>query len=252
MGVFSPRAIPCACASENAPGHPEVLGFGDARAEENRVDLRNRDEQRAFAAPDEVAGLDLRRPDEAVERRADRGVAEVEFGLLESRLRGVHLGDRCVPGRGALSSSCWLTACCAARGVRRATSLLDFSSRACDVARLAFAFATAACNGLGSILYEQLPLAHQRTFREGHRFEEALDAGPDLDVLEAHGLAHQLHVDGTSRCMGSVTITSGGGGAAGGASFEHAEAARKTRHRKRIGLRIITRTSLTQGRNDKL
>jgi hypothetical protein len=49
--------------------------------------------------------------------------------------------------------------------------------------------------------------------------------------------------------MGSVTITSGGGGAAGGASFEHAEAVTSTTpQRKRIELRIITWTSLTQGR----
>jgi len=55
---------------------------------------------------------------------------------------------------------------------------------------------------------------------------------------------------GTSRWTGTVTRTSGGGGAAGGASCEHAGIViTTTPNRKRKDLRIISRTSLTQGRN---
>jgi hypothetical protein len=44
-------------------------------------------------------------------------------------------------------------------------------------------------------------------------------------------------------------MTSGGGGAAGGPSFEHAEAVTSTTpHRKRLELRIISGTSLSEER----
>ena len=55
-------------------------------AEQDRVDLRDRREQRALAAPDQVAGLDLRGADEAVDRRSDVRVAEVERRLVDGRL----------------------------------------------------------------------------------------------------------------------------------------------------------------------
>ena len=48
-------------------GQAQILGLADARPEEDGVDLRDRREQRALAAADQVAGLDLGGADEPVD-----------------------------------------------------------------------------------------------------------------------------------------------------------------------------------------
>ena len=95
----------------------EVVGFGDADAEDDRIDLRDGRQQRALAAADEAARLHLRRADQAVDRRHDPRVAEIERRLLHRGLGRVDLRSRGVLRARASSSSCWLTACFATSGV---------------------------------------------------------------------------------------------------------------------------------------
>ena len=72
----------------------QVVGLGDADAEEDRIDLRDGRQQRALAAADEVAGLDLGACRQPADRRGDARVAEVERRLLDRRLRGLDLRSR--------------------------------------------------------------------------------------------------------------------------------------------------------------
>ena len=174
---------------------PQVLGLADPRAEEDRVHLGDGREKRALATPHQVARLDLGRPHQPVDRRRDVRVAEVERGLVHSRLRRVHLGA------------------CRVLGGQRVVQLLpadrlllDQGPVARDVvvglleARLSrgqvrLCVGEGRLEGQGVDLVEERALAHEGTFGEGHAVQVALDAGPDLDVLEAPRLADQLHVD---------------------------------------------------------
>src|SRR5204863_6368117 len=75
----------------------EVLGLRDARLEEDGIDQRNRDEQRVLASADEVAGFHFGGADQAVERRGNARVTEIDVRLVERRL-----GSRDLSGRGVL------------------------------------------------------------------------------------------------------------------------------------------------------
>ena len=87
-------------------------------------------QQRALAAPDQVAGLDLRRADQAVNRREDASCSRDRATALST---AAFCASTCAIAASraetALSSSIWLTACCAASGVSRFTSLLVLSTR---------------------------------------------------------------------------------------------------------------------------
>src|SRR4029453_7558722 len=50
--------------SSDLPGNAQVVSLGHANLEEDRIDLRDRRQQRALATAHEVAGFDLRRADE--------------------------------------------------------------------------------------------------------------------------------------------------------------------------------------------
>ncbi len=43
------------------PGDPQIVGLGHADAKEDGIDLRDRRQERALAAPDEVAGFHVGR-----------------------------------------------------------------------------------------------------------------------------------------------------------------------------------------------
>ncbi len=59
--------------------------------EQDRIDLRDRGEQRALAAADEIARLHARDADQPVDRRRDARVAQVERRLLHRGLAGLDL-----------------------------------------------------------------------------------------------------------------------------------------------------------------
>ena len=72
----------------------EVVGLGGGDADDDRVDHRDRRQQRALASSDEAAGLHQRRADQPVDRRRDPHVAEIEPGLVRRSLGRVDLRPR--------------------------------------------------------------------------------------------------------------------------------------------------------------
>ena len=173
----------------------QVVGLGDGDAEDDRIDLRDRRQQRALAAADEAARLHLRRADQPVDRRGDPRVAEVERRLLDRRLGRLDLRSRRV-----------------LRGPRVVELLLadrllgDERRVAGDVVvglreprlrrrQIGLRLRERGLERLRIDLIEQVALADERPFAEVHRVEEALDARADVDVLEALGLSDQVEVD---------------------------------------------------------
>jgi hypothetical protein len=75
---------------DTAPRDEEVVSLRHTDAEERRVDLRDRRQQRAFAAAYEIARLHQRRPHQPADRRRDPGVPKVESGLFDGGLARVH------------------------------------------------------------------------------------------------------------------------------------------------------------------
>ena len=93
------RSACCRSRSDARAGYAEILGFADSGAEENRVQLRHRREQRRLAAADEVARPDERGADQPIDGRGDGRVAEIDPRALRGRNRGLHLGLRGIVGR---------------------------------------------------------------------------------------------------------------------------------------------------------
>jgi hypothetical protein len=145
------------------------------------------------AAPDQVAGLDLRRADQSVDRSGDPGVAKVERGLLDRGLGGVDLRARRVARREgvvqlALADRRLLGERQQARDV--GVGLLEPGLRGSEV-RLRVGKSGLERQRID--LVEEVTLAHERALGERHLVQVALDAGADLDVLRAARLADHFH-----------------------------------------------------------
>ena len=157
------------------------------------IDLRDRHEQCALAAPDQVAGFHLRRADQPVDGRVDRRVAEVVLGLLQRGLLGIDLSRGRVPRRQRIVE--FLLADRLLRHQRRVAVdvVLRLLEPRLGGGELSLRVGHGRLQVLRVDLVEPLALRHQRALRERHCLKEPLDAGPDLDVLEASRLAHQFH-----------------------------------------------------------
>lgn len=171
----------------------QVLGLADPGPEQDGIDLRDRRQQRALAATDEAARLDLRGTDEPVDRRGHVRVPEVERHALHFRLARLDLrsgrvgcGDGVVEllGTDGLLGGQWLQA-------------LDVVLRLFVAGLRGPQFGLRVCQRgferLAVDAVEHLSLAHQRALVEADDIEEAFDTRADLDVLEAAGLSDQFH-----------------------------------------------------------
>ena len=172
----------------------EVIGFGDADAEENRIELRNRGQQRVLSAAHEIASLDERDPDKTADRRGDARVAQIERRFLDGGFRGLNLRARRVLLRPRIVEL--LLADClfgGERGVARHV-VVGFGEprlrgRLLGLRRRENRFERLPVDGV-----EQRPLLHEGPLAEVHGIEEALDAGANLHVLKALGLPDQVEV----------------------------------------------------------
>ena len=175
---------------------PQVLGLADPGAEQDRVDHRHGRQQRAFAAADEVAGLDLRGADDPVERRRDRAIAEVEGRLFRGRGRGVHLGLGRVPGGEGVVQL--LLADRLLRGERLVPGhvVAGLLVPRPGVGEVGLRRREGRLEGLGVDLVERRALRDERPLGELDRLEVALDARANLDVLRSPRLADELDGDG--------------------------------------------------------
>jgi hypothetical protein len=175
---------------------PQILGLADSGAEQDRVDRRDGREQRALAAADEVAGPHLRRADDPVQRRRDRGVTQVELGLVESRLRGVELGERRVARGDGVVVVAPAHGLLLGEGLQAGFLDLGLPDAGFHRRDLRLRVGDRRLEGLGVDLVERRALRDERPLGELHRLEVALDARADLDVLRALRLAHDLEQDG--------------------------------------------------------
>ena len=76
----------------------EVLDFAETEIYEHRVRERNSRQQSCIATTDKVPLVNLLEADDAVDRRVDVTVAEVELGLNYPRFSGRHFGRRSFNG----------------------------------------------------------------------------------------------------------------------------------------------------------
>ena len=72
----------------------QVVALADADEDAHRIDIGDGGEQGRLALPHEVAGRHQTRAGDAGDRRRDRAVLDVQFGLTDARLRGLHRGLR--------------------------------------------------------------------------------------------------------------------------------------------------------------
>ena len=166
-------------------GEAQVVGFGDRHAEEDRIDLRDRGEQRALPAADEIARLHLRGADQSVDRRRDARVAQVERRLLHRRLRGFDFrSGRVSRGQRVVEL---LLADGLFRHERRVTRdvVPGLLEPGLGGGLVGLGPGQDGLERLAVDLVQQVALPNERTLAEVHRLEEAFDAGPDFHVLES-------------------------------------------------------------------
>ena len=182
-------------AGVDGPREPEEVGLRDGDAGADGVDGGDGGEQRRLALPHQVAHLVLGLAGDPGDGGGDAGVGEVEPRPLEVGLGRLHLRGARLARRHRVVE---LGLAHGALGGERREALhvevgLGEGGLAGGQGRL----------GLGErrdVLLvvdgeEQLPLLDRRAFRVVDGLEVALDARPDLDVLEAAQLRHQLEVE---------------------------------------------------------
>ena len=76
-------------AEAEAEAHPVKVALRDRKRHVNRLDLGYGDERRRGASLHEVADIDQPQPGDAVDRRGDRAVGDVELGGVDLRLIGL-------------------------------------------------------------------------------------------------------------------------------------------------------------------
>ncbi len=192
---FCPRGLEAALL-QHPLRDPQVLGLADPRPEEDGVHLGDGREQRALPAPDEVAGLDLGRAHEAVDRRRDPRVAEVERRLVGRRLHGVHLGAGRVLGGQRVVELLLADRLLLHEGRQAGHVGVRLGELGLGRGQVRLRVGEGGLQGQRVDQVEERALAHERALGEGHLLEVPLDAGPDLDVLGAPRLADELQVDG--------------------------------------------------------
>ncbi len=164
-------------------------------AEEDRIDLGNRREQRALAAPDQVARLHLGGPDDPADRRSDVRVAEVECRIVDRRLLRVHLGPRRVAGGHGIVEFLLADRLFGNQGLEAGDIVVRLLQAGIRVGKLGFGFGQRRFQRLRIDEVEGGALLDERTLGEQHLFEVALDPGANLHVLRTAGLPHQFHED---------------------------------------------------------
>ena len=83
----SPRALHLALGP-HALVH-QVLALADAHVDAHRIDVGDGGQQRGVALSDEIAGRHLARAGDAVDRRRDGAVLDVQLGLANAGIRGL-------------------------------------------------------------------------------------------------------------------------------------------------------------------
>ena len=178
-----------------APEEREVLLLRQGEADVNRVDARDARQQRAAALAHQRPRIDLGLADEAVRRRRDHGVAELDLGRFDGRLRGVDAGH----GR-ALVGHRGLVLLARDRVLRH--QRLEPHDVLAGAGELRFGFGELAA-GLGELRLERgaiegveaLPARDHRTLLELDGLQVAGDAGADLDLGVAARFADRLEID---------------------------------------------------------
>ncbi len=174
--------------------HPEVIGFRDGNAENDRIDRGNRRQQCAFTTPDQAPRLYLRRADQAIDRCRDPRVAEIEFCFVQRGARRFDLRLRRILFRtGVVKFLLTDRLFRDQRRVARDVAICFFEPGGGD-GDVGVRLCDGGFEGRWIDLIEQIALANERAFTEVDAVEKSFDARADIDVLESLGLADQIQV----------------------------------------------------------
>ncbi len=181
---------------QSSPVQPQVLPLRNREANPDRVGLRDRGEQAPGSGSDQVSDLGLGESDDAVERRSDVRVPEVERGGQFRRAGGLEAGfGGLFVGEGVVV---FLLA--HRVGFRQwfETGFLQLRIVELGLGRrdLGLGPRHRRLEGLGIDLIQQLAPPDLSTFREAHGFEESGHPRPDLHGLRAACFSHRLDIDG--------------------------------------------------------
>ncbi len=178
-----------------ASGKPQIFGFGDGAAEQDRVDVRDGAEQCVFTAPDQAADFLLRRPDKPFNRRIDSCIRQIEL----------RLGNQCIVS-GDLKTSGLLSRQRIVEFLLADGFLLGqrFVSRYIIVGFVQSGFgglqvglrlSQRRLKRLGVDLVKELSLFNKGTFGEVDRGKIAFHARADFHVLGSQGRSDKLDVN---------------------------------------------------------
>jgi len=174
------------------PGESQLLVLGHAEVDTHRVECRYVREQAVRSRRNEAARLLARKARDTGERRTDRRVAQVDLGLLYPGACALDGSDgRIARALGVVEV---LLAQCVLRRQRADTLQVGGCRREPRLLRLELG---ASCRErclerLPVHLEEHGALLHDAAFVVGDRFEEALDARTDLDLLRALGFPDEF------------------------------------------------------------